>query len=425
MNASLERCLNDIENQLNWGPASGWSTADFEALGDRIAEITGVHLSATTLKRVWGRVAYNSSPSPTTLDALARYTGHESWRARVADDRPPLVEDAESEPVSRPNHRAWIVGIFTILVLFVFYFLTKPAPASAPENEELPIHPADYTFHHRPVARGLPNSVIFTYDARAAPVDSVYIQQNWDPSRRERVDRNGSVHTSIYYLPGYYRATLRVGDREVRSRELLIPSDGWTVAVAGSDVPVYLPEIYRQRSGTLAVTSAQISRLGLALQPDPPTVWMSHVGEFEGVTTDDFRLDTRLQQTYGEGAAACRQTKVLLLLRNSAIVLPLSSAGCVADIGVFAGGRMLDGRENDLSAFGVLDGDWVDLSVRGEGELLSVFLNDELALQLESREEPRDILGIRYEFTGGGAVDYLRLEGAGGEVWEEDFGLGK
>jgi hypothetical protein len=34
-------------------------------------------------------------------------------------------------------------------------------------------------------------------------------------------------------------------------------------------------------------------------------------------------------------------------------------------------------------------------------------------------------LGIRYEFTGGGAVDYLRLEGAGGEVWEEDFGLGK
>jgi hypothetical protein len=425
MNASLQRCLSDIETQLNWGPASGWSTTDFEALGDRIAEITGVHLSATTLKRVWGRVAYNSSPSSTTLDALARYTGHENWRARLAGERPPVAEDAESESVSRPNYRPWITGIAIMLVLFVGYLLIRPAPASAPKIDKLTIDPADYTFHHRPVTTGLPNSVIFTYDARAAPVDSVVIQQDWDPSRRERVDQNGSVHTAIYYQPGYYRATLRVGDREVRSRELLIPSDGWTVAVAGDDVPVYLPEVYRQRNGSLAVSSAQISELGLALQPSPPTVWMSHVGEFEGVTTDDFLLDTRLQQTYGEGAAACRLTKVLLLLRNSAIILPLSSAGCVADIGVFAGGRMLGGRENDLSAFGVLDGDWVDLSVRGKGELLSVFINDELALQLESREEPRDILGIRYEFTGGGAVDYLRLEGAGGEVWEEDFGLGK
>lgn len=129
---------------------------------------------------------------------------------------------------------------------------------------------------------------------------------------------------------------------------------------------------------------------------------------------------------YGEGEAACRATRVLLLLRNSAIILPLSSPGCVAELDLYGGGKGMDGRTNDLSAFGILDGDrWVDLAVEGRGELISVFLDGELALRLESRDEIRDILGVRYEFAGGGEVDHLRLEGAGGEVWEEDFGVGK
>ena len=324
----------------------------------------------------------------------------------------------------RQNYRWSILALVLVTVSGLAFLLINSAPAAPPEVP-VPLDPADFTFHHRPVATGLPNSVVFTYDARAAPTDSVYIQQSWDARRRTRVARDGNVHTSIYYLPGYFRASLRVGDREVRSRELLIPSDGWTVAVAGEEVPVYLPYARDDQTGTLAVTADDVTVLGLSLQPTPPQVYFSNVGEFEHVRTDDFRLDTRLRQTYGQGAAACRRTQVLLLLRNGALIVPLSSPGCIAELGVYAGGHSLEGSTNVLSAFGVLNGDWVDLSVRGEGELLSIYLDEKLALQLESRDEVRDILGIRYVFAGGGAVDYLRLEGADGNVWEEDFDVGK
>ena len=447
-NTTLHRLRTEIEAELGWGDAANWSTADFETLGDRIGERTGVQLSATTLKRVWGRVAYNSSPSPTTLDALATYLGYENWRAyHAAPKPPPTVVDqpaadgpappppplrAEPTPTSFPYR--WLVA--AVLGLGVIWWVSqrsRTAPASqitAPASAPIPpaaeeLDPADYTFHHRPVTTGLPNSVVFTYDASAAPTDSVFIQQNWDERRRTAVSREGDVHTSLYYLPGYFRATLRVGDQEVRSREVLIPSEGWAVGIGvGREAPVYLPTAYKSSLGALAVAPDDVTALGLPLQPQPPVVWMSTVGDFDRVTTDDFRFSTRLRATYAEGAAACRSTRLLLLLRNSAIIIPLSSPGCIAELNLYAAGSYLDGASNDLSAFGVLEDDWVDLSIQGRGDLISIYLNDKLALQLESRDEPRDILGLRYEFSGGGAVDYARLEG-NATVWEESFGVGK
>ena len=72
---------NSIENQLDWGETAHWSTADFEKLSDKIQEKTGVILSVSTLKRIFGRIDYQSKPALTTLNTLARYVDHEDWRA--------------------------------------------------------------------------------------------------------------------------------------------------------------------------------------------------------------------------------------------------------------------------------------------------------------------------------------------------------
>ena len=310
--AALARLLKEIETQLGWGSAAAWSTADFETLGERIHEGTGVQLSATTLKRVWGRVAYKSSPSPTTLDALANYQGHESWRAYAAASFPAPATDDQDVPLPDPDHaqpmpkadrvseptttvpfwRSYLVlGVVLMLLALSCFYILNPAPAAAPTSAalEAPVNPNDYTFLHRPVSEGLPNSVVFNYDATAAPVDSVYIQQSWDDSRRAKVDRAGKVHTSIYYLPGYYRATLRVGNRVVKSRELLITSNGWTVAAGDRDGPVYLDNLPNAATGSLSVEPSRLADLGLPLQPNPPTVYMGNVGQFNGLRYKIYR----------------------------------------------------------------------------------------------------------------------------------------
>src|ERR1700760_4808105 len=94
MSASeLKHLLNIIEQQLDWGDPSAWQTKDFEILNELIFEKTKISLSASTLRRIWGRVEYNHLPSGTTLDTLARFAGFESWR--VFSRQKPEVEIAQ------------------------------------------------------------------------------------------------------------------------------------------------------------------------------------------------------------------------------------------------------------------------------------------------------------------------------------------
>lgn len=60
-------------------------TSDFLALSMNIIEKTGVDLSVSTLKRVWGVVSLSPCHRLTTLDVLAQYTGRKDFRELVLE----------------------------------------------------------------------------------------------------------------------------------------------------------------------------------------------------------------------------------------------------------------------------------------------------------------------------------------------------
>lgn len=427
----LSTLRQKIESQLSWGPAEQWTNNDFQELSDRITEATAVTLSPSTLKRLWGRVAYASQPSTTTLDALAQFAGDEHWRAFRAATPDKSTSGEEPEKAASdgiagntpskakkllPFALAGLAGLALLLYLSF-------APASAPKESsaEAALNPADYHLSFRPVTTGVPNSVVFNYEATQAPSDDVFLQQSWDDRRREKLDRNGHTHTSIYYLPGYFNAKLIVADQIMQERELYLRADDWVAAVVQKPVPVYLPLADVRRDGRLAITEKQLTDLGLDLQPEPPKTVLTHVGALEGLWSNDFTFETRLRHDYAIGAAACQHARILLLLKNSAIIIPLSAPGCVADLSLFAVGRSLNGRDTDLSAFGVVGDTWLDLACTGKDGLLTFSINGKQVLQLESEEDPKEFVGIRYEFTGMGSVDQVQFGNGSGEVWVEEF----
>src|SRR5687767_7943516 len=77
----IKKCLQLIEERLNWGPSQNWANYDFEKLGSAIEDKTDVVLSITTLKRIWGKVKYDHSPTLTTLNTLARFLDYDDWRS--------------------------------------------------------------------------------------------------------------------------------------------------------------------------------------------------------------------------------------------------------------------------------------------------------------------------------------------------------
>ncbi|MEO0731343.1 MAG: hypothetical protein AAFZ52_00795 [Bacteroidota bacterium] len=410
----LARCRVEIEQKTGWGPARDWTNQDFTELSTRIATATDIHLSPTTLKRVWGRVAYASSPSATTLDALAAYAGYDNWRAfrsqRLTASAPPIRK-------AKNPARLYLYYLLPLAAVAALIVLLSPAPAAAPYE----VNPDDYAFNFRPVTTGIPNSVVFQYDASAAPFDSVYLQQSWDEQRRERIPRAGNVHTSIYYLPGFFNAKLVVGNQVVKTRDLYLHSEGWVTAVATESVPVYFPPDSVIRKGRIQLTAPQLTSLGLSLQPQPPQTVYTNVGSPEGLFSDDFSFRTRLRHDYGTGAAACQQARILLLLKNSAIIIPLSRPGCVADLYLLANGRSFTGAEHDLSAFGVVGDTWLEVGCTGQDGLLTFTINGQPVFQVEGDEEPKEFVGIRYEFSGLGSVDELTFANSSGTIWSESF----
>src|SRR6185436_9511146 len=121
----IQQCLRRIEHQLGWGESSSWSTQDFESLSGKIQTATGVNLSVATLKRIWGKIKYESRPTVTTLDALARYSGYESWRAfrQSVESAPALTTSPGNDIRPKRSYRLFIgaAGLIAAVGSLIFF----------------------------------------------------------------------------------------------------------------------------------------------------------------------------------------------------------------------------------------------------------------------------------------------------------------
>ncbi|MEM7572409.1 MAG: hypothetical protein AAF433_05895 [Bacteroidota bacterium] len=429
----LQHCLRQIEQHLDWGDSRFWSNRDFTELSDRILDKTGVSLSPTTLKRVWGRLQYSSRPSLSTLDTLANFLDYDHWRAYKLTAKPifkstatptgaPIKVD-KSKTESSSNYRL-VIGLGLLGAILGFTGIWWFSPAVANEVESL--QAADYHFNFRTLAEGLPNTVIFDYDASAAPVDSVFIQQSWDDSRRKQVSREGHQHAAIYYKPGFFLAKLLVDSTIVQERELYIRSEDWSCIVEQRPIPVYFPKEVTHADGLLQLPPAAIEEQGLSLKPQPPVVTFSKVPSLsQPLYSDHFRLKTRLRHDYRDGAAICQYARLLILLKDGVFIIPLAQAGCVADLNLYLPGRQFAGHSNDLSGFGLDVQEWVDLEIEVVDNRVVIYVANHLAFSASLLEDPKEIIGIRYQFEGTGSVQSLAIWGKdeANPVWEDNFGF--
>src|SRR5882762_11744879 len=76
----IQQVKKRFEEKTGWGDSGKWTNQDFLRLSELILEQTGVTISHVTLKRVWGKVKYDSLPNTHTLNTLVQFLGYENWR---------------------------------------------------------------------------------------------------------------------------------------------------------------------------------------------------------------------------------------------------------------------------------------------------------------------------------------------------------
>ncbi len=415
----FQHLKNSIENKLEWGETANWSTADFEKLSDKIQEKTGVILSVSTLKRIFGRIDYQSKPALTTLNTLAQYLGYEDWRAfhnAYAQKEIPqaqVLSKSTFEPQVSAQKKygpVFIIAISSVLVLvlvglFGYRFVQKKKQFNS----------STFRFSSKTMlTQGLPNSVVFDYDASAANEnDSVFIAQSWDTSRKMQVDRNGKHHSAIYYYPGYFRAKLIIGNKIVHEHDIQIKTDGWlgVVEAAWGKEPLYFKKDEIALPHEIAVTQELLKSYKIDLLPEAPPVRFYNQKNMTGVMTNNFSFETDIKTGTGGSGNSCQRVEVLLQSKNDIFIVPLVNTACIGDIALTAGGFYTDSKQDDLSGFGCDLSEWTKLKIVCKNQQIRFWINDKPVYATTIKNTPTEIVGLQYRFKGAGFIRNTRLSG--------------
>ncbi len=417
----LALCREDIEKSLRWGACADWSNEDFDLLSEKILEKTKVRLSLSTMKRIWGRVKYENFPNSVTLNALAAYLGYSNWRdfcelhpvpeskaiTGLAEEiTPPMANKITNERRLRMfGSRGLLVkgivlaAILTIAAIVIFKYSKRE------KKQEVN---SSYKFTSRKVTDNLPNSVVFTY-AGTKGASSVTIQEDWDSTRKVKVDAAGAQHTSVYYYPGYFLAKLFVNNRVVKESPVVIQTKGWKAIAGRTPVPVYFKDIEINHKGFIGISTDQLKKALNVNDLNSKLVEFDNVREFPGINSRDFTFETTLRNASTVEESLCRQIRVVVLGTNDAIVLPLADFGCIAKLDLFTGDAPIIGTDHDLSAFGCDFSRFQELKCQVKDRILSVFLNGKMVFTAPERKSLGRIVGTKIYFEGAGQVRHVRL----------------
>ncbi len=419
-NYHIKQCLEAIEAKLNWGNSKQWTHQDFINLSEKIQEETGQSLSYITLKRVWGKVTYNSLPNLNTLNTLANFLGHDSWRSYQHLQKissPQKGRQFLSNGVFKNRFQFFKKAAIFFQALSAFLVIIWIVVITPAAKEQVEINPEDFDFSSKKiVSQGIPNSVVFDIEASKSPHDSIQVQQSWDKRRRTTIPKDHTQHTSIYYFPGFFEAKLVVGGQIVKEHQLHITTNGWYCAVQQEPVPVYFPLSEVQSSQGLEITEDHLRNKSIPLQPQVPLTRIGNVRDFQGLKTDNFVFEATIQNTYKEGSGICQYTQVYLLCEGNIVKVPLSAKGCVSSTSLYFVNHSAKGKEKDLSAFGVDFDKDVHLKIKSVDGKASIFLDHKLVYSIDEKIKGIPIKGIDFRFQGLGKVDDVKI-GKSEEDW--------
>lgn len=415
----IRHCTIEIEKRLEWGPSEHWTNQDFELLAEDIFSKTGTNLSITTLKRIWGKIDYQSNPSLVTLNVLAQFIGYAHWRDfKNASNKENTFEKKPN--AARPgwhskkylNQKLIILLVVAIAFSSVFFLI---------DRRQVFYHADEVIFKSKKVDTGLPNTVIFEYDVINVIADSFHIQQSWDRRRRVRISADDRMHTSFYYYPGYFRAKLIANSQIIKEHDIFVESDGWISMVERFPEPIYINDLLTVSEGFLHADIINYPQQEDHFQDKDFWLDYYYVKDLGNVDATNFIYECRIKNDANLGSV-CRESRISVMCSNGRFNIPLCMRGCVSNINLALGDVYLSGKRHDLSSLGCNVTKWVNFKLKVEDKKCEISIENEVRLTKTFSSDIGKIVGFKFKFNGVGKVDHVKLQALDQSIiFEETF----
>lgn len=410
-------CKKEIEKRLDWGPGDQWTNQDFELLVVEIFVKTKINVSLTTLKRIWGKVDYQSKPSVATLNVLAQYLGYAHWRDFQVHHKAVPRDERKKQflPSTKPGrkyfNRKIVVVLVVIMALSSLYFFIDQRQVFYKVDEVV--------FKSERVSTGLPNTVVFEYEVSKVIADSFHIQQSWDYRRRVKISPHNMTHTSFYYYPGYFHAKLIANSEVIKEHEVFVESDGWICMIERFPEPIYINDLLTTSNGYLSIDINIYPKQADHFQDKDFWVDYYFVKDFGATDASNFDFECRVRNNSDLGSV-CHESRISIMCTNGRFNIPLCEPGCVGNINATLNGVYLSGKRQDLSFLGCDITQWTNFRMKIENRNCKIFINDQQRLSHTFKNHPGKIVGIKFKFNGVGEVDMVRLRDLNNSIVFED-----
>jgi hypothetical protein len=394
----IEICKNNIENKLKWGESSQWSHNDFDELSVLIEKETGVVLSRNTLKRIWGKMKFDGSPSISTKNALARFAGYENWKDFVTDN-----SGFRKKKANKKNKFA-ITVLVVVIVLLAAFFGVKYLPVQL-KNTKF-IDTSKVHFSVREKIGEVPFSVIFDYDVSEINADSVWIRHSWNP--KDLLDPKKHVRTILHFVPNYYCPKLVADDQVIGEACYHATTPGWLFLFPYA---TWEPRFYQRLDTTRGYM--QMSLQGLKennINIAKENHWVIyHLSKEFGVSGHHFELGAGLMNHIDSGGFTCQEAEIEVHCERGAVRVNFTHENCIKNAWYRVGDVYKRCIDHDLSALGMNMNQWNQVKMQIKDREFVVKKDNKILIRDTFNTQLGDVKALHFHFRGCGMVDYVYL----------------
>lgn len=413
----IEICKTLIEKKFNQGSYSKWTNGDYEKLSELISEEIKEYISASSLKRIFGKVNYSSEPSISTLSILAKYAGYKDWYDLVNQSSSAGTQkNILPEKKKGIRERKILLPVILAVILIAAFWLYGPKSF----KHTLSFHTS------KSIA---PSNVIFDYDISKMSSDSVFLDFNDHFARDNRenvklLSKKNKTITHTYMVSGVYHPMLIADKEPVDTLTVCVYSDGWEYLIARylanskEFYPVSSTSV-QNKNGLLTIPPSEIYKY---TKDTISNYWIKYryIKDFNAkAEAMTFKLKGRSVSYFKNN---CNEFDVWILGSNNNIIFKIFDPGCGGEFSkVQLGTKILDGNFNDLSAFGHSLSVWREIELKVLDKKASILIDGQLIYEGKIEGEIGSLKGIVLHTKGSAEFDYVSLEADGKVLLKDDF----